>query len=527
MKQSKTAWTLSALMLLASCSAPLFAGAANPEVDALKAQVMALSDKLKVLEETAKAPSKSTADTALDSKFGPDAKVTTAKGKLEVGGLVQVWYSWIQNDRRGLFDTPGAVADTNTVFDNDSFRIRRTELRFTMDIHENVSAFVMIDPAAEAASYPQSAVHQQLKPEVSPDFFASRPQAAGQGTSTTAVFNAQTGARTPNPTLLQDALINYHGIIPHHDITVGQMLNTFNEDNFADNGSLDFVERSYIGNSVSRDLGAVLHGSWWCNGGGGAYQGAGDTGRFQYWLGVWNGTANLFGTSGTSYNRSDDNDQKDFVGTMLVRPLWDDCLGKLELGYSFRAGHHGKSGMSALDPGFVGSNTSSLGHDAWAKYYAPGALKGLWFKGEATWLHDRNPKGSSIDLASTGTQNVDAAGFPQEIEPVTTFGYWGAVGYKFADSPLICGCRNSFWKNFEVDFRYESAPNVFVSKPDNFFTSVYSTKVYTSGINYYIKGDNAKIQLNYNVVQNPYGPVGQPFHNVKNNSLVLNFQVMW
>ena len=539
MTQPRTAWHLSAFALLLSVTAPLlFAAAPNPEVDQLKAQVAALSDKLKILEDTAKGPQKSTADVALDSKFGPNQNATTAKGKLEIGGLVQVWYSHFQHDARGLFDKPGFIADTNTASDNDSFRIRRTELRFGVEIHENVSAYVMIDPAAEAASYPQSAVAQKTLAYVSPQY--SPPQGAfGPSTffpggifggNTSTVQNVQLGLRTPNPTLLQDALINFHGVVPHHDFTVGQMLNTFNEDNFADNGALDFVERAYIGNSVSRDIGAVIHGSWWCNGEGGAYQGAGDKGRLQYWLGIYNGSGNLFGTQGTSYNRSDDNNDKDFVGTLLARPLWGDCMGKLELGYSFRAGHHGNSGAStvASSNNFISANSSSLGHDAWAKYFAPGIARGLWFKGEATFLHDRNQAGTVIDVTLPGFQVGDAPGIVGSPEPTSTFGYWGAAGYKLSDSALFCSGDHSFWRNFEVDFRYESAPNVFIAKPGRpNFTNVYSSTVYTSGVNYYIKGDNAKIQLNYNVVQNPDGPAGQPFHNVRNDSLVLNFQVMW
>ncbi|MEI6232809.1 MAG: hypothetical protein WCT04_07145 [Planctomycetota bacterium] len=531
--QVRTAWSLVVLAMALSARTPLLVAAVpNPEVEQLKAQVNALSDKLKILEDTSKGPQKSAADTALDGKFGPNLNVTTAKGKLQIGGLVQVWYTNFQHDRRGLFDKPFFIDDSNTAGDNDSFRIRRTELRFSIDVHEHVSAFVMIDPAAEAASYPQGAVARKSLAYTAPQYPGSQGVGTNGQTVGATLFPIQAlqlGLRTSAPTLLQDALINFHSILPHHDITVGQMLNTFNEDNFANSGSLDFVERAYISNSVSRDMGAVLHGSWWCNGNGSAYQGAGDSGRVQYWLGIHNGTGNLLGTAGSSYNRSDDNNNKDFIGTLLLRPLWDECYGNLEMGYSFRAGHHGNSGMGSLgnNNNFVGANTSSLGHDGWMKYSAPGCLKGLWVKGEATWLHDRNAPGSVVDLFSGDFQLGNRSGFGGNPEPFSTFGYWGAIGYKFAESPLLGDCKESIWSNFEIAFRFESAPNVYVAKPDPHFTSVYSSKVYTAGINYYVKGDTAKIQLNYNAVQTPDGPNGQPFHHTKSDSLALSFQVMW
>src|SRR5258708_387555 len=55
-------------------------------------------------------------------------------------------------------------------------------------------------------------------------------------------------------------------------------------------------------------------------------------------------------------------------------------------------------------------------------------------------------------------------------------------------------------------------------------TDVFKSAVYTGGINYYIQG-NTKIQANYNVVNNPDARAPFVFHNVRNNSFVVNFQV--
>ena len=59
-------------------------------------------------------------------------------------------------------------------------------------------------------------------------------------------------------------------------------------------------------------------------------------------------------------------------------------------------------------------------------------------------------------------------------------------------------------------------------------TDLFKTQVYTAGINYYIKGHNAKIQLNYNVVDEPEGNANganREFHQVRNDNFVVNFQV--
>ena len=127
--------------------------ASKTEIDSLKKEI---EDLRKQLNKTAPAKS-STVDKALESKgYGPDAGVKTHDGRLTIGGLLQVWYYAPQTDHRALFDDQvvNDVDDTNEGSQNNSFRIRRAELTFKMDIHENVTAFVRIDPANEASSFP-------------------------------------------------------------------------------------------------------------------------------------------------------------------------------------------------------------------------------------------------------------------------------------------------------------------------------------------------------------------------------------
>jgi len=431
-----------------------------------------------------------------------------------MGGLVQVWYQQVAQGKRGPFSP--TLPDSNAAFNKSGFSIHTVELYFDMAITDKVSAFVYINPAAEIASNTRPVITHSLANQSSQFIGAGNPVPSGV---TSGAISALQNGSASTPSLLQDAIVNFHDFFPHHDITVGQMLNTFNEENFAANNSLDFVDRSYIGNQVSRDTGAVLHGTWWANKGGGSYCGAGDEGRFQYWLGVWNGAGNLYGGA---INRQDDNNSKDFVGTLLLRPLWNECTGKVEVGYSYRCGNKGSKG-SATNP--IANelnipNTYSWGHDAWFKYFAPGCFAGLWFKAEVDVLHDRS--GGVLEQVGPAVQPNDT-----NTAPFSTLGYWAAVGYKFSDSPHIGECHK-WLKNFEVDFRYEDAPNVFVASPRHLSqTNVYHTDVYTAGVNYYIAGNNAKLQLNYNHLQNPNGPEDHRFRKLSTDSLVLNFQVSW
>ena len=94
----------------------------------------------------------------VENKYGPNATVTTKQGRLTISGLLQVWFYSIQNDNQGLFGdlTPGLPAggDSNETRDNDSFRVRRAELKFNLDLNENISAVILIDPSREALSFP-------------------------------------------------------------------------------------------------------------------------------------------------------------------------------------------------------------------------------------------------------------------------------------------------------------------------------------------------------------------------------------
>jgi hypothetical protein len=108
-------------------------------------------------------------------------------------------------------------------------------------------------------------------------------------------------------------------------------------------------------------------------------------------------------------------------------------------------------------------------------------------------------------------------------------GWYVSTGYKLADS--IWADKVSKWvKPMEFTFRYETMRNLFF--PDLTYggrrMDIFSTTVYTAGINYYIKGHNAKLQINYNWVreEDPAKAL-RPVREVNNDNLVVNFQVAW
>lgn len=513
------------------------------EIEDLKKEIASLRRQM---DDRSRAVVHSPIEKAVAGRFGPDQEVTTKEGKLTIGGLVQVWYYTIENDNEGLFQDNdiNGIPDTNEHADNDSFRIRRTELNFTIDVHENVSAYIMIDPAREAISFPDLNGGFKRANNVAPEFDAVNGPGLG---STGGVSSVQFGTGA-FPNLLQDALINFHGVVPHHDFTVGQFLPTFSEEDFRPSGQLDFVERSFIGNRFARDLGVTIHGSWWkdCDGfDGGPYQGAGDSGRFQYWLTAYNGAGNYHQSGGQSQNRADDNDEKDFLATLMIRPLWSDSdcskWGRLELGYSGGFGMHGESStgnQGADDPinnplnGLNRHQAWAIRHSAWLWYRPGGPVRGVWLRGEYQAVKDRNAPGSVIDLQGAGGTDIgntgSGSGFGQsDGNPFWSRGFYGAIGYKLSES-IFADCNMPSWlKPFEFAVRYQQYENVetadLVSTNQ---TDVFQTKMWTLGANYYIKGHNAKIQANYNFIDLPEADSGaRTFHNVRNDSFVVNFQV--
>lgn len=495
----------------------------------------------------------SSVDAQLDSKYGPNANVSTKVGKLQIGLLTQVWYYGAQHDNRGLFDSPAlGIADNNATQDNSTFRIRRTELGFNYDYNENFSVRLMIDGAREAQGYPNLPFvggNDKRQNVLSPEYAAyatANKLAVGLKGNTAPVTQIQSGGFSGGPPrLLQDANINWHGVIPHHDITIGQCKPLIGEEGIRSSAELDFVERSMLGfQADSRDLGAFVHGSWWnCDGADAndnnyaMYMGNNPGGRFQYWAGVFNGAGTYF-DAGNEHNRADTNNEKDFNGRMLVRPVWDKCMGHLELGVSYMGGVKGEGNV--VDPVNLPQNQlerqrhwASRGN-LWFSYKCGEAFaKGLWFRSEVGYNRDQEAPGSVLAPFANGVTSIvgtTTLGNTYSQAQGRTFskgGGYAAIGYDLGNSQFA-ECLPFLLKPVELLGRWEEYQNVEVANAvDSTKTDRFYTKVWTAGMNYKIKGHNLIVQANYMFVTPPHGDEAQKydFHEGHFNAFALNFQV--
>lgn len=199
--------------------------------------------------------------TKLEQTAGDKSTIHVGHGTLKLGGLLQGWSVWDEND-------------------NDRFRVRRTEVKFSGDIlgDQMFKYTVMIDPV-------------------------------------------QVQEDNTRRSILQDALftIDHMSFLPHHKLDLGQYKLPLTEEGLRSSAKLDTAERSYIARTFGdqRDIGAMLTGDW-----------PGVT----YQAGVFNGSGQ---------NQADANDQKDVAGRIVVRPLkalkleeeYPD-IGQIELGLS-------------------------------------------------------------------------------------------------------------------------------------------------------------------------------------------------
>lgn len=494
----------------------------RPDFASLKKEVAELRQRLKQTNKVTEEVPIDSVDTALANKYGPNAAVTSRQGKLRIGGLVQVWFYSIQNDRVGWTDAdqlaggPGSRFGSVEVSDNDSFRIRRAQLRFDMDIHENVRAHITIDPAQAACSHPT---------------FGSN---LGNNFSGTGSISTQSGfcgcgslgtiptVDTPRDEivrgglgnaerLLRDAWINYHGVVPHHDFTVGQFRRRLGEEGWRDDGLLDFAERAMITQLVvERDIGIQMHGTWLDD-------------RVQYWVGAFNGSGTAFQQRA---NRSDTNDEKDIVASVQVRPVWkNETWGDLELGYSYMGGWGGEAGghWQGAFPvdGLDRRRTWHSMQYAWASYHPGGPVRGWWIRGEWGRYTDRFARNE----ISTGLAAISITSDPA---PMTLQGWFVSSGYKLGDG-VWAEDLPSWARKFEVALRYEVMDNLLYHDLDNLprELDIFKTQIFTAGVNYYFAGHKAKLQLNYNwvVEEDRVDNDIRQVREVRNDNLILSLQV--
>jgi len=277
------------LIALATCLfAPIAWGAevSREDFDNLKAEL----EVLRARAVAKQAPPTPTAgpigrtEALLDNKYGPNAKVTAKTGRLTLSGLLQVWSYSIQNDN---VDYVADEMQTNELFDNDGYRIRRAEMKFSLDLTEDITAVIMIDPTGgdEANTFPGVPSNQGV---VGKGFISGGSTTTleeleeilsahfGLGSSGYSNYNRSSSERAiarsarrrlhqgfvRTNRVLQDAYINYHSpLIPHHDFTIGQFKAPSGEEAYRNSGQLDFAERAMINQfGNQRDLGIMVHG---------------------------------------------------------------------------------------------------------------------------------------------------------------------------------------------------------------------------------------------------------------------------
>jgi len=538
---------VSILVLLAAAALP-----ARAELSDLRAEVEQLRKQVAQREaDQVKDVPIGKVNNLMAAKYSPDAPVKTKDGQLRMAGLLQLWYQSVQKDSNGVIEpAPGNTrnfTEPNSVLDQDTFRIRRAELRFMVLVHENVRAEIMIDPARESNS---SFVQPGASPIYNEDLAVGKIPLIQTGTI---------DAASQQPHLLQDAYINYQGVIPHHDITIGQFKPPAGWEGWHNSGMLDFAERSMI-TSISnvRDLGVMLSGSWVQD-------------RVQYSVGGFNGSNEVLDNPEIfeAGNRSAKSNDKDLSWRVEVRPVWSEekWYGKLQLGYARTDGHRGKSDNGdILQDAASGNAINGLGEErtainrqaAWVVYRPNAEVSGWWFRGE--W-GSNYARFSATDANFTGATSLDSYNWdgtmggytftPQvNPKPVTASGWYGSTGYKLMDSiwaenlakggPLEHGLRN-----LEFAFRAEACQNIFLAAPPDPTrdTRLFSTKMYTAGVNYYLAGgqkddfadvDNGhkyrdhdvKLQANYMIVDTPEN-ANYGLRKVNCNTLLISLQVMF
>jgi|GEM_PF-1431233 len=302
------------LMLMAVASGMFLAGASvvpaqqssvEDRLKALEQQAQenkGLKERVKKLEDENEALKKQVADLGGAPALKPgevpkDAGVKVGVGNLKLDGLMQVWF---MHDPTRTF---GAKANAE-----NTFRLRRGEIKLSGDIMPDIGFDIMIDPAKLLS------VNQQ--------------------TSAGVVTNVSVNQ---NSAILQDLDVRLRftkmfpeiaGFAPNLEAIIGQQKTPITEEGYRSSAKLDLVERSQIGRTFGdrRSTGLLLKDS---------YQ------YVDYYVGVFN--------DGFLLNDVDNNNAKTVAGHLVLKPLPDWRIGAF--------GQAGDTGASNADQDRWGFDT--------------------------------------------------------------------------------------------------------------------------------------------------------------------------
>jgi hypothetical protein len=375
------------------------AQAQQTEVEALRAQIEELSQRLEKLETSQVAAAETARSTPPVSSRFP----VTLSGLLQVHSL-------------NFFNQEGPAPTAS-----DTFRLRRGEIRITApSITPRLSGTIMFDPAK--AQFNRSASFGEA------------------GSNTIRARDA----------ILQEIQLSYllkraapgaaPGMQNNIYIDVGQFKIPVGYESLLSSSALPLVERALMftqrdpfdgGYGDVRDTGIQLRGT---------------QGQFEYRLGVFNGFGDRQNTLAVS-------DAKAVLGLLSYRPKG---IQGLQLGVSGGTGNTGFRGSGSLLSG-------------------PRADRDI-VNAFAVYNRDKlTLQAEYLEGSGTGITNVGSSG--PVISARDIRGYYGTVGYRF--TPKLEGVLRYDFLNANRDGAGDTEVRDIIA-----------------GLNYYIRGNNAKIQVN-------------------------------
>ena len=362
----------------------------------------------------------------------------TATSPIRISGLMQFRGDSYRNEKGAVFPRQ-----------QDTFRIRRGEIRITAPtITSRVSGTLQIDFArglfgnnGQAASTPGGVGIASLQ-EVQLSYLLKKAPPVGTP--------ARPGATTSTP--LPDNIF----------IDAGQFKLPFGyEGDLVSSAAIQTVERALMfrtrdvnggGTGDVRDTGVQLRGTF--------------GGNFDYRLAVFNGL-------GERQNLSASGDPKAIVARLLYRPR---SLDGLQVGASYERGNTRLAPSTALPLNNINTITSLTtrfdrnAYNAFMFYKKDeNTLQAEYTTGTGRSFLPFDPAGPPLPLVNEGPERKFQ-------------GYYASVGRLF--TPKLEGVLRYDYFNF-----------------DRNLTTDASVKELTVGVNYYIKGNNAKIQANLVRVQ--------------------------